>query len=118
MDHETVAGTVPMTVLDKSAVAEFELFNPNDWEGRSRGVVQSCSTEYSVLRYGLGRIARVCSAPREHCRTHIATLQDHWKRAQWDVTKGVCFAQVPELHVLIEAFFAGIKGYLTSRPSS
>ena len=103
---------IPTICLDLSAVPAFGLFNPNDWNGPSRGVVLSCSTEYSVLHYGIGRIKRMCQTPLDHCRVSVETFQEQWKRAGWDLSKGAYFAQVPELHALIEAFFAGTKGLL------
>jgi hypothetical protein len=42
----------------------------------------------------------------------LDTLQQMWKEAPWDLSKGIYFAQVPEMHLLIEAFFAGIKSLL------
>jgi hypothetical protein len=102
----------PTICLDLSAVPAFGLFNPNDWHGPSRGVVLSCSTEYSVLHYGIGRIKKLCQTPMDYCRVHFETFQEQWKRAGWDLSKGAYFAQVPELHALIEAFFAGTKALL------
>jgi hypothetical protein len=48
----------------------------------------------------------------EHCRAQVRTLQEHWRRENWELSRGVYFAQVPELHALIEAFFAGTKALL------
>jgi hypothetical protein len=111
-DADRTLTQIPTICLDPSAVPAFGLFNPNDWNGPSRGVVLSCSSEYSVLHYGVTRIKNICQSPMAHCRDHVMTLQEHWKRQTWDLSKGAYYAQVPELHALIEAFFAGTKALL------
>ncbi len=103
---------VPVVCVDRSAVAAFSLFNPNDWTGQSRGVVQSCATELSVLRYSVARIDRLCADAKDACRHHFEALNGQWQISPWDLGRSIYFGQVPELHVLIESFFAGLKSLL------
>lgn len=103
---------IPTIFVDSSSVASRTLFNSNRWEGQSRGVVQSCATEHSVICYGVERLTTVCKNADKHCAYHLTTLQELWKKAPWDLSKGIYFAEVPEIHLLIEAFFAGTKSLL------
>jgi hypothetical protein len=103
---------IPTICVDRSAIASLTLFNPNEWVGPSRAVVQSCSTERSVISYGVARLTNVCRSADKHCSSHVATLREQWKQAPWDISQGVYFAQVPEVHLLIEAFFSGMKSLL------
>lgn len=103
---------VPVFCVDESAVAAFSLFNPNDWMGQSRGVVQSCATELSVLRYSAARIEKLCANAKDACNHHFQNLNAQWQTSPWDLARLVYFGQVPELHVLIEGFFAGLKSLL------
>ena len=103
---------IPVICMDSSAVPAFQIFNPNDWNGVSRAVVLSCSTEFSVLQYGATRIAEMCHSPKDRCQPHFENLKGQWETSTWNLAKTVCYAQVPELHVLIEAFFSGMKSLL------
>ncbi len=103
---------IPTICVDRSTIASMGLFNPNDWPGTSKGVVQSCATEHSVIGYGVARLTDVCETPEQRCRSHINTLRQQWLTAPWDLEKSVYFAEVPEVHLLIEAFFSSVKSLL------
>jgi hypothetical protein len=103
---------IPVICLDRSSVSAFSMFNPNDWLARSRSVVQSCSTELSVLEYGAERIDQMCSSREERTRPAFRTLTTQWAVAKWDLDRSIYFAEVPEMHASIEAFFSGLKSLL------
>jgi hypothetical protein len=103
---------IPVICADPSAAAGAVTFNPNPWSGASRGIIQSCWTEYSVLHHCVGQIAELCARSDEQCQKHLDTLQQQWRTARFDLQRVVVFGQVPELHMRIEAFFAGIKTLL------
>lgn len=103
---------IPVICLDPSAPGAFGVFNPNDWEKDSKAVVLSCSTEFSVLQYGATRIAEMCRSPKDRCQIHFETLKSQWETSTWDLAELIYYAQAPGLHVLIEAFFSGLKSLL------
>ncbi len=103
---------VPIICAHSSAVRAFELFNPNDWKGKTRGVVASCSTELAVLLHAATRISEICRAPMEKCREAFDGLRQQWMISPWDLAECTYFVQVPELHLFIEGFFAGLKSML------
>ena len=54
----------------------------------------------------------MCANAEQLCAENIATLQDQWKLAKFDLDKMELFGQQPELHIRIEAFFSGVKSLL------
>ena len=103
---------IPIICLAPSSVAAFNIFNPNDWTGENKAIIQSCSTELSVLHYELNSIAKMCSNPEKQCISHFENLKRSWKKPNDTLHKTVCYAQVPEIHVFIKAFFASLKSLL------
>src|SRR3989304_5577756 len=103
---------IPVICVDPSSVAGAELFDPNSWFGHSKGVVQSCWTEYSVLHHCVGQLSAMCGNADKLCAKNVETLQQQWQPAKFDLGKVECFAQQPDLHIRIEAFFSGVKSLL------
>jgi hypothetical protein len=109
---EPSAPRIPVICADPSAVVGAVTFNPNPWSGASRGIVLSCWTEYSVLHHCVGQIAELCARSDQQCQRHLDTLQQRWRVARFDLQRVIVFGQVPDLHMRIESFFAGIKTLL------
>jgi len=103
---------IPVICVDPSTLSGAELFNPNAWEGSSKGVIQSCWSEYSVLHYCVRQLSEMCNDGDKVCANNVATIQDQWKRSKFDLHKVACFGQQPDLHIRIEAFFSGVKSLL------
>jgi len=103
---------IPIVCADPSAVVGAGIFNPNQWSGVSRGIIQSCWTEYSVLHHCVGQLRELCANSASSCRPHIENLQQQWRTARFDLDRIIVYGQAPELHMRIEAFFAGIKTLL------
>ncbi len=104
---------VPVICVDSSSVDVFSIFNPNDWpRPASRAVITSCASELSTLEYAKDRIAALCSEGMYLCRGKFESLRRGWGVPGPAVEQVQCFAQVPELHVLIEGFFASLKSLL------
>lgn len=103
---------IPVICVDPSTVVGAEIFNPNAWEGNSKGVIQSCWSEYSVLHHCVRQLSEMCESGDKICASNAATIQDQWKRSKFDLHKVACFGQQPDLHIRIEAFFSGVKSLL------
>jgi len=103
---------IPVICLDPSSMAAFKLFNPNDWSGESKAIIQSCSTELSVLHFECNNIEKLCINPYQQCLSHFESLKQSWKKPKDTLHKTVCYAQIPEIHVFIKAFFSSLKGLL------
>jgi hypothetical protein len=103
---------IPTILLDSSSTSSFNLFNSNQWNNQSRGVIQSCATEHSLINFCFERLNSICKNADKYCYHQLETLQQQWKKSHWDLLQGIYFAQVPEIHLSIEAFFSGIKSLL------
>src|SRR5712692_1418343 len=108
-ETENTEQIITAICADRSSMAAYQVLNPNEWERDSRAVVQACATEYSMLIYGTEQIAEICSSAKERCRSHFLTLRQQWDVQPWDLSRIVYFGQLPELNMLIEAFFSGMK---------
>ena len=95
-----------------SSKSSFRVFNTNDWQGASKEIIQSCTTQYSALEYAVGQIATACSNSKERCQAHFETLRKSIENPSEIVPKIVVYGQVSEVHVLIQAFFSGMKSLL------
>jgi hypothetical protein len=103
---------VPVILMDEAGSAGAELFNPNIWTGVSKGLVQSCWTEYAVLHYSVSQLAEMCKEANRLCKRHVDTLNQQWSVAKFDLKKVVIFGQESNLYIGIEAFFLEIKTLL------
>ncbi|MFC1509192.1 hypothetical protein ACFL60_05850 [Candidatus Omnitrophota bacterium] len=103
---------IPVICVDPSGWEGANIFNPNIWSGGSKGVVQSCWSEYSVLCFCAEQISSMCNDAELLCETHIATLQEQWRIKKIDLGKVVILGEQPDLHIRIEAFFSGVKTLL------
>ncbi len=103
---------IPVICVDPSTLAGAEIFDPNAWNGSSKGVIQSCWSEYSVLHHCVHQLSEMCDSGDKICANSVATIQDQWKRSKFDLNKVAFFGQQPDLHIRIEAFFSSVKSLL------
>ena len=103
---------IPIICADEPALATATLFNPNLWSGKSKGVVQSCWTESSVLHHCVSQLKDICAAAEHLCAGHVDAIQKQWAIAEFDLQRVVIFGEVPDLHIRIEAFFSAVKTLL------
>lgn len=103
---------IPVICADKSAVAGAEIFNPNSWAGASKGIIQSCWTEYAVLHHCVGEVVDLCGKAGSLCQNQVQSIQEQWNTTRFDLEKVVIYGQQPDLHLRIEAFFSGVKTLL------
>jgi hypothetical protein len=103
---------IPVICADRSAYAGAKLFDPNSWTGASKGIIQSCWTEYSVLHHCVGKILDICKQADRLCDNHIKSVQEQWNTKKFDLGKITIYGQHSDLHMTIEAFFSGTKSLL------
>lgn len=72
----------------------------------------SCATELAMLQYSANRIGANCLSAKDLGRPHFENLRRQWQTSPWDLAHTVLHGQVPELHLLTEGFFAGLKSLL------
>ena len=99
-------------LIDESSSKSFSIFNPNEWENKSKAIIQSCATELSLIEYIVKRLEKLCSNPKEMCQKHFMTLIQQWEMNHWEISKANYYAQIPEMHLLITGFFSMAKSLL------
>lgn len=102
----------PVIWLHSSSVVGAEIFNPNFWDRGSKALVQSCWSEYSVLHYCAGQIAAICAGADGRFASQVESLRAQWRATPFPVKEMIFFAEEPDLHLRIEAFFCGMKSLL------
>ena len=112
MAATTSSPLIPVICVDHSGVVGTEIFNINFWAADSKGIIQSCGTEYSMLHHCVSQIIDMCAQGERLCEKHIQTLQEQWSKAKFDLGKVIIYGQQPDLHIRIEAFFSGVKSLL------
>lgn len=108
---EEVSKRIPVILVDPSALVALDIFNANEWTGKSKGVIWSCAAILGAATFAATRIREICSDPALRCGQHLQTLSaslgdpSALERAQ-------VFGQDVELHNNVLAFFANVKGTL------
>ena len=105
-------GKNPVIIVSESTWMAAGVFNPNDWTGDSVGIIQSCSTEYGVLLHCRDQIVKACEGSADLCAGHIRTLQEQGRTKRFDLSRIEAFAEIPQVHVQIEAFLPVTKTLL------
>jgi len=103
---------IPVILLGQSSVSAFSLFNTNEWENRSKQVIQSCAANYGVLTYALVKIEAIFLGVRVMCQPRYENLVAQWKTAKWDLSSCVYLVDIPEAHLSIHGFLSAAKTFL------
>ena len=103
---------IPVVCVHESSVDSAVIFNLNSWPVATKGVIQSCWTEYSVLHHCAKQLVAMCNEREKACQRHIVTIQQQWSTQKFDLQKVAIYCQHPDLHIHIEAFFSGVKSLL------
>ena len=105
-------GKNPLIIVSESTWMAAGVFNPNDWTGDSKGIIQFCSTEYGVLLHCRDQIVKACEGSAVLCAEDIRILQKQWRTLRFDPSRIEAFAEIPQVHVQIEAFLSATKTLL------
>lgn len=103
---------IPVMMVAPTTGTSAHSFNPNDWEGVSKGLIQSCQTEYGLFLHCQATVVSLCEQGRELCAGQIADVQQQWATAKFDLSRCDFFAEVPGFHVHAAAFFSAAKALL------
>lgn len=103
---------IPVILLESSSAPSFSLFNPNEWEVRSKAIIQSCAVNHGLLVYSAAKLKKVFSESEGPCQLRFDELIAQWKKSKWDLDSCVYWVDVPEAHVSIHAFLSGVKTFL------
>jgi len=103
---------VPAIVCDRSSWEAFRLFNANEWEGKSKAIIQSCAAQYSLMMYTNSKLKAAFKDIEKLCQPALQELQSQWKTAPWDLNKCSYFADIPGVHLYIHNLLSSVKTFL------
>jgi hypothetical protein len=112
MEEDSMASKIPVILSHESAWQAFSVFNPNDWRGRSKPIINSCAANYGLLVYGVAKIESIFGAADSLCQPRVEDLVAQWKASKWDVSSCMYLVDIPEAHLSIHAFLSTAKTFL------
>jgi hypothetical protein len=103
---------IPVILCDTSTAPAFSLFNPNDWDGKSKLVIQSCAAHYGLLIHTEKKIKDIVNNAETLCAPRFGDLTRQWKTSKWDISKCTYWVDIPEVHLSIHSFLSTVKTFL------
>ena len=76
------AAKVPTIICDPSSWESFKLFNPNDWTGRSKDVINSAGSQYGLILYQTDILKELNLKSDKICLERYREFQTQWRREQ------------------------------------
>lgn len=107
-----MASKIPMILYHESAWPAFSVFNPNDWNSRSKPIIHSCAANYGLLVYGVAKIESIFAAADSLCQPRVEDLVAQWTASKWDLSSCMYLVDIPEAHLSIHAFLSTAKTFL------
>ena len=103
---------IPVILAHENTVPAFSIFNPNDWNGKSKPVILSCAAHYGLLIHTSKMINNVFEQASTLCSPSLNNLMTQWKTSKWDISKSSYLVDIPDLHLSIHAFLSSVKTLL------
>jgi hypothetical protein len=103
--------TIPVICLAPGAVGSYRIFNPNEWDGQSRAIVQTCAAVLGAASAAAQHIRDACARPVDRCERHLNTLAGSVDDPSV-LGKASMFGQDIELHNAVFAFVGNVKALL------
>jgi len=103
---------IPVILLHESTAPAFFIFNPNDWGGKSKPIINLCSVNYGLLIYTSKMINDIFEKADVLCSSSFENLRVQWKKAKWELSQCNYFVDVPHLHLSIHSFLSSVKTFL------
>lgn len=103
---------VPVILCDANTAPAFSIFNPNDWNGESKAIIQSCAAHYGLLLYIAKKLKDIVAKADILCSPKFDELKAQWSMSKWDITKSTYWVDIPELHLSIHSFLSTVKTLL------
>ncbi len=104
---------INIIAADDFSVGSWRIFNPNEWtRAESRDIIQSCVAEYSLLAFTVAKLRALFDSARELCWRRYVQIRESLGQPLQYPGKCAYWAEVPEVHLHIEAFLGSAKTFL------
>jgi len=90
----------------------FHIFNPNNWDGVSKSIVNSCAAQYGLLYYSAKKLHELFKNSDKLCLSKFQELKNQWRISKWSIDKCNYLAVVPEVNLFLNVFLNSIKTFL------
>ena len=107
MEHKT-----PIIMIDPNSARAFSVFNPNDWIGDSKLIIQSCAINYGLVIYTTAKIKNIFTRADDVCVSRFNDLQAQWKMSRWPLSSCAYLVDIPEAHLSMHSFYSSVKTLL------
>lgn len=103
---------IPIILLHESSAPAFSIFNPNDWDIKSKPIIHLCAVNYGLLIYTSKMINDIFENTQVLCTSSLENIRFQWKKAKWELSKSNYFVDVPQLHLSIHSYLSSVKTFL------
>ncbi len=88
------------------------IFNPNEWRGNSRSIIEACSAQHGLLLHIKEGLKNAMQIGASVCQAAFEEFKIQWKSASWNVNVGCYLVEVPPVHLYIHGFLSTSKALL------
>lgn len=102
----------PIIMIDNSSRSSHQLFNPNEWEGKSKQIIISCSSQFILLGHIASNWSNLKRSAKNKCRRRFGEINRQWKTAPWNLDDVTYWVEVPKYHLALHGFLSTSKTLL------
>ena len=103
---------IPTILMHQRSAPAYSIFNPNDWSNKSKQIINLCAINYGLLTFTFEMIKDIFANANVLCASSFKNLVSQWKMARWELSRGIYFVDVPQLHLSILSFLSSVKTFL------
>jgi hypothetical protein len=107
-----MAPKISVVLCHNSSWPAFHIFNPNDWSGKSKPIIELCAANFGLLIYTSKLINDIFREAEALCAPNFVNLKSKWRISKWEIPKCTYLVDVPNLHLSIHSFLSAVKTYL------
>lgn len=107
-----MAPKISVILCHNSSWPAFHIFNPNDWSGKSKPIIELCAANFGLLLYTSKLINDIFREAQALCAPSFVNLKSKWRISKWEIPRCTYLADVPNLHLAIHSFLSAVKTYL------
>jgi len=108
----TPENKIPVLLLHESSTPAYSIFNPNDWDIKSKQIIDLCAINYGLLIFTSKMINDIFENAHVLCTSSFKNLLRQWGMAKWELSKSNYFVDVPQLHLSVLSFLSSVKTFL------
>lgn len=101
-----------MILCHESSWPAFNIFNPNEWSGKSKPIIELCAANFGLLIYTSKLMNDIFKEAQALCAPSFENLKSQWRISKWEISGCTYLVDVPNLHLSIHSFLSAVKTFL------